>query len=237
MQFFKSNHVNISTFQDLTNIDNLIRLPNILQKYFDNCLVCDPGTDDPGLSEKEQILLGNGKRHLYWSGIRKPGTPDYRKQRKQYINDLKKFKTIVRRLNGDYLHTVLSDLMKNKLDSFRADAILKKGANLPTFTPDKEGPKGANLHLNYSDELPHREQTRTCPVCGLDISHKKRNAIFCSKSCKNAFTNPRLNPKNNLKQRINRRQSPGLLFPVRDYLTPEQIQILSRPNSIYNTSV
>lgn len=237
MQFFASNSVNINSLKDLLDINNLLPLVDILPRYFNDCLICDPSINSRKLSAKDRELLANGKRASYWSEMRKPGTQDYRKQRKKYEREMKKFKSIVSSLNGDKLHTIVTDLLSQKLNEFRSEVEQKKGANLPTCMSNNIEEQGANSPFNYTVEMPQSLHQRNCLVCGGDISSKKLSARFCSKKCKNTFTNPILNPRNNLLRKIERRCTPGLLFPCGEgiVLSPEQQHLINRPNSIYHS--
>ena len=75
--------------------------------------------------------------------------------------------------------------------------------------------KGKNVHQPYAPKY--------CVSCGKDISHQKDNSKFCSSKyvgeeaahrCRNADSNTR----NNLKAKIRRIESRGILFDIIPYL-------------------
>jgi hypothetical protein len=74
-------------------------------------------------------------------------------------------------------------------------------------------------------------------VCGKDLAGRKPGIKFCSKKCKNDFTNKLLNPRNNLLARLKRIENAGnVIFQDKEFIYLDEYQktILQNRNSIYN---
>lgn len=147
------------------------------------------------------------------------------------------FKKLIGKFSTSTMQKDISLLIENKCNQL---------LNFDCKTVDKFPDLKTTSKNNDSGQIPisnivgycptSANNTRVCSTCNKDISKKKKGAKFCSKKCKNNYTNPILNPKNNLLRRLYKTQTGGLLFDVSEFivLSEQQRELLSRINSIYN---
>ncbi len=260
MKFFVDNRAKINVLSDLLNIDNLIKLKTILIAGFDEILIYDNSIKENKLNATERLILSNGRNSKHWEEL-KPKSKEfgnnknlyYRRTRKKYYRELERFKKIISKYSTSTLQKDISFLIESKFNEL---LIFDKatGDKLTNFlkqisfedrdkftdyiNSQKNSEKGqiTNLHIERICPPDEVKTIRKCLTCGIDISHKREIAKYCSKKCKNDFTNPLLNPKNNLKRSIEKINLYPSLFDNSLYilLSNEKIKILNKKNSIYN---
>ena len=242
MQFFIDNGVNIKTLADLTNINNIYPLQTILRGIFDDILMYDYSIIESNLNDRERLIISNGRNPKYWENLLpksekfKHGNKDkqYIKQRKKYYRELSNFKKIIEKYSTSTIQNDISVLIEIKCNELLTIND-KKGDKLTELSePQKTTEKGQINISNIVSICP--QPFHKCKTCGSEYKPTKKNKKFCSKKCKNKFTNPRLNPKNNLLKRLGNISSGNLLFDVSEYivLSDQQSELLTQKNTIQN---
>ncbi len=258
MAYFQSQNIEIKTLSDLTHPNTLRAMGEALNSTIQEILFTDPSLLSlDSLPEKERLILAKGSVYSYWNSLNPVSTnypkgnkdSAYKSKRKRYGRELERFEKVLQKHQSKTKETVAT-LVRDKFTDLLNDCscresyelnTYKRGANLPTcigppveHTTGVISEDGTNLHLVYSVSLPSTEK-RACLTCGKEIGNMKSVARFCSKKCKNDFTNPRLNPKNNLQSRIKKIERYPMLFPVEVVinLTIEQKEMVYGKNSIY----
>ncbi len=257
MAYFHGKNIKLDTLSDLLELNTLKELREALINTVKEILFTDLSLSLDSSPEKERLILANGSNSNYWTNL-KPNSgdfprgnsdPNYETRRKKYYRELERFEKLLEKRQSNLKETVtrlVRDKFTDLLNISNPEQIeiepIKKGTNLPTCInstgeqitePIIE--KGTNLHRVYSVSLSPTEK-RACLSCGNDINHLKKGARFCSKKCKNDYTNPRLNPANSLKNRIKKIEGYPLLFSIDMVvqLTAEQLRKTSEKNTIFN---
>jgi len=245
MQYFKDNGVKIKTIADLLNITELFKLKDILRGVFDRILVYDNSIKETKLNAKERLNLSNGRNSTYWENLipnsndfeNGNDNPEYKRQRKKYYRELDNFKKLLIKYSTATTQKDISILIEKKYTELLNIDNEKRDKLIDILEPPKTTEKGQINILNIVGVCPVEEEetNRICLSCKKDISTKKKGAKYCSKKCKNDYTNPLLNPKNNLKKRIEKIRKYPVLFNTDTYLMLSVIerQIISQPNSIF----
>jgi len=132
-----------------------------------------------------------------------------------------------------------NESLRDKLTDFLNSNINKKRDKLTDLENyQKTTEKGQINTSNIVRICPIVEEDikRECLTCKKDISNKKEVAKYCSKKCKNDYTNPLLNPKNNFIKRVKKINADQKLFNDIEYFnyTEFQIKLLTMENSIKN---
>jgi hypothetical protein len=245
MKFFADRKIKINTLLSLTDINEISKLTDVLTSIFNNILFTDHNIRLNDLTAKERLIFANGNNPNYWEQL-KPISVDYTggntdkqyiSERKRYYRELKKFNGLVSKHSTSTLKNDISNLIGAK-----GNELMKPGSEIVDKFPDFEtatgNPESGQIHiLSIVGDCPQLgvdSITRRCLTCQVDISHKKRGAKFCSKKCKNDFTNPKLNPKNNLLRKLQKYNSGLWLFdmPENIVLNEYRIELLSKPNTI-----
>ncbi len=179
MRYFKTKGISIQTLGDLTKIENLRKLGEVLVSTIEECLFCDPSINGGKFTDKERLILSNGLRPKYWEELKTSSgdTKAKRKQSKIYDKNLARFKTLVSKNEGNKYQLLACDLIRKKWDSLLNDSDGTQTQKGERFTAH---PKQAGENFTiYSVNLPpHPSEGRICPVTGLDISMQKKDSIF-----------------------------------------------------------
>jgi hypothetical protein len=246
MKFFPNRGINIHSLTSLLNHAETSKLTQVLTSVWNEILFTDYFINSGSLRPSERLILSSGNNPTHWEQL-KPNSKDfpggntdknYISQRKKYYRELAKFKKTVDKYSTSTIQTDLQKLIETKCFE-----LLRNNSKTVDKFPDLKNAESGQIHIsNIVGYCPQSEikTERLCLTCKTDISHKKLIAKFCSKKCKNDFTNPILNPKNNLLNAVKRMQRRGLLFQVEELLTTQQIELLNRENTIQpyiNTSV
>lgn len=245
MQYLKDKKINIKTLADLLNIDELNNLKRILKDVFNDILIYDYSINQKNLNAKERLILSQGNNPKYWEKL-KPDSKnfendnkdkEYKKQRKKYYRELNNFKKLISKYSTSTLQKDISNLSEQKCNQL-LNIEGKKGDKLTDLFNNIQHIKKGQINIsNIVSFCPKVEDSkpRICLTCKTDISNKKKSAKFCSKKCKNDYTNPLLNPKNNLLRRIEKINSYPLLFDNSEFIILSAIEkeLLIKTNSIY----
>jgi len=240
MKFFADRGIKINSLSSLLNYSEIIKLKGAIRGIFDDILFTDYNIPQNKLTPANRLVLSQGGNQKYWEHLKpkskdfKKGNKDeYEKKRKKYQNERKYFKNLVAKYSTSPIQKDISILIENKCNE-----LLKIVDKFPECKPTSK--------INESGQIPPynivgycpttAKDTRVCLTCGNDISHKRKIAKFCCKKCKNDYTNPKLNPKNNLLRRLYKIQTGGLLFDISEFivLSAQQRELLNNINSIRN---
>ena len=244
MQFLKQKNVKIQTLHDLLNIDELNKLKTILNDVWNDILFYDYSINEIDLNARERLILCNGRNPKYWENMHpdsknfKGGATDdeYKKQRKKYYRDMDNYKKCLSVHSSSHIQKNISELIIKKCDEllFINKEIGDKCTDVLNYV--KNGKKGQMYILDIGDICPIAPEVkkRVCLNCNKDISQKSINAKYCSKKCKNDYTNPLLNPRNNLINRIAKLNRHTKLFADEEFFvfTSVQLDMLNSINTI-----
>jgi len=253
MKFFEDKEINIKVIANLLNKTNIDALGKVLLSMWDNIQLVDHAIDENELTPSERLIFAKGSNPNFRE-CNLPNSKDYPggnlnkeydRKRKKYYRVQKRFKKILSKYSNSNLKSEIRILIENKwnqlsvIDDKTRDKLTDFLNQFQSQTGDKlTGLENSQkVQINILDipldcPLP---PIRTCLFCGTDISDKKSIAKYCSIKCKNSYTNPRLNPRNNLLSRLERAKIEVGLFDVQEFivLSSEQNDLLSRGNSIY----
>ena len=182
---------------------------------------------------------------------------EYKKQRKKYYRDMDNYKKCLSVHSSSNIQKNISELIIRKCDEllFINNEIRDKCTDVLNFKSKrtaneneirdkctdvlnyvKNGKKGQMYILDIKDICPIAPvvKKRVCLNCNKDISQKSINAKYCSKKCKNDYTNPLLNPRNNLINRIAKLNRHTKLFADEEFyfFTSVQLDLLNNINTI-----
>lgn len=241
MKFFKDRGINITSLATLLEHSEIIKLGAVLKGIFDEILFTDYNINQNKLTPANRLILSNGNNPKYWEQLNPNSkkfeggnkNKEYISKRKKYHRERDNFKKLIEKYSTSTMQKDISLLIEKKCNELLK--IVDKFPDCKTTSKDNES---GQIHI--SDIVgycpPSANDTRVCLTCKKDISDKKKTAKFCSKKCKNDYTNPILNPKNNLVRRLEKLQSGCLLFDVSEFivLSEQQRELLNRINSIKN---
>lgn len=244
MQFLKQKNVKIQTLHDLLNINELNKLKTILADVWNDILFYDYSINETDLNARERLILSNGRNPKYWENMHpdsknfKGGATDdeYKKQRKKYYRDIDNYKKCLSVHSSSNIQKNISELIIRKCDEllFINNEIRDKCTDV--LNSLKNSKKGQMYILDIGDICPIAPEVkkRVCLNCNKDISQKSINAKYCSKKCKNDYTNPLLNPRNNLINRIAKLNRHTKLFADEEFFvfTSVQLDMLNSINTI-----
>jgi len=241
MRFFSDRNININTLSSLLNYSEIVKLGHVLKTVFDDILFTDYYIPTNKLTPANRLILSNGSNAKYWEQL-KPDSKEYKggnkdkkyiSDRKKYYRELDNFKKLIRKYSTSKMQNDISILIEKKFNE-----LLKTVDNFTDYKTTSKNDDSGQLHISNIVGYcpPSAKDTRLCLTCQKDISHKRKTARFCSKKCKNDYTNPILNPKNNLLRRLERVRGGCLLFDVSEFivLSEQQRELLNRMNSIKN---
>lgn len=244
MQFLKQKNVKIQTLHDLLNINELNKLKTILADVWNDILFYDYSINETDLNARERLILFNGRNPKYWENMHpdsknfKGGATDdeYKKHRKKYYRDKENYKKCFSVHSSSNIQKNISELIIRKCDEllFINNEIRDKCTDV--LNSLKNSKKGQMYILDIKDICPIAPvvKKRVCLNCNKDISQKSINAKYCSKKCKNDYTNPLLNPRNNLINRIAKLNRHTKLFADEEFFvfTSVQLDLLNNINTI-----
>lgn len=246
MQYFEKKGINIKTISDLLNINELYHLKDVLKSTFNDILIYDYSINTKELNEKQKLIISNGNNPKYWEKCL-PNSKDfdggnvnkeYKKHRKKYYLELENFKKLLNKYSTSTLKNDISILIEEKCNKLLRNEIKKGDKFTNILNTSKSIEKRQNYISNIVSICPtiDGKKERNCLTCKKDISNKKESAKYCSKKCKNDYTNPLLNPRNNLIKRIKKLNSYPTLFDNNQFikLSNYEMKLIKTQNSIYN---
>lgn len=209
----------IKHLSDLTDLSKVNGLLNLLLTAWDNTVLFDSSIDlkKPNIKNKDRELLKEGRRPGYWEQLKETNTRRYNHYRK-------KFRLLVADY-GEGWHKKIRELIKTQWENlFKNCTILPSVPNqdLYKFTVKVKGNNVQFLGERELNEFSYPIK-RTCLTCGRDITNQKSRSKFCGEknvgeSAAHQCRNKDSNPRNNLKRKIRRINSRGVLFDIVPYL-------------------
>jgi hypothetical protein len=195
----------IKKLSSLLNPQNINRILPILLTAWQNVLLHDNSIDlkNPEITYSERKLLKEGRNPKYWSDCKK-------KNRRQFNYLRNKFKRLVKKYGQGWPEKI-TELIKQEWQN---------GFKNCTNLPGGENPELYNLTVKVKGK---NVQKRFCLSCGRDISGQNLRSKFCSakfvgEAAAHQCRNKDSNRRNNLKNKIRRINSRGVLFDVTPYL-------------------
>lgn len=192
---------NISTLSDLTDPIKIKPLGGVLLDYWRNAIYYDKQVNWKGLTDFER------KKLLYYATPR--NWADF--NRTQRFRAKAHFQKLITRFGVTSTHTETTNLIAKKWYALTAEKcirlhqdFLKTGSeemytiaslecrmqtytNTPTGIKQKKAQKKVQKIPTISTEKTTTEKGSFCRTCANDISHKKANALYCSKKCNNSY--------------------------------------------------
>jgi hypothetical protein len=208
--------IGIYTLNDLLNKDKLLKLGELLAEDFNDLLFYDSTIQETDLTASEYTNLTNGKNPLYWERLTKEN-PNY------FPKKIERFLELVNRYGKQKIQETILSLVSQKWNELlntypETVQFLTKGLKREITEFDHLGIKSIPVLYTQEEELPTiNTPERFCLSCGRDISDQKDGSKFCSAKfvgeeqshkCRNADSNPRNSIKNKIERDIER----GLLF-------------------------
>jgi len=243
MKFFKDRDIKINSLATLLNYSEIIKLKRVIIGIFNEILFTDNNINQNNLTPANRLILSQGSNAKYWEQLKPDSkefeggnkSKEYIRKRKKYHRKRDKFKLLIEKYSTSTMQKDISLLIEKKCNE-----LLKIVDKFPDCLTDTKTADSGQIHIsNIVGYCPtSANDTRVCFTCKNDISHKKKTARFCSKKCKNNYTNPILNPKNNLLRRLYKIQTGGLLFDISEFivLSEQQRELLNRVNTIKNSN-
>lgn len=228
MDFLKKKNIRINSLSDLSDLQKLSELGRELRDNFNEILFYGIGISSDNLPNRERIVLIEGQLAQYWVDLKNSDRNLYNKRRVRFIDLVHKYTTFDIPLNvGNAITEKWNELQTRTPQTLHN---MTGGINSDNTQYDRSsiGSYCVNLDIN--------NQT-LCKVCGKDLAGRKPGIKFCSKKCKNDFTNKLLNPRNNLLARLKRIENAGnVIFQDKEFIYLDEYQktILQNRNSIYN---
>jgi len=245
MKFFQDRGIKITSLSSLLDYSEIIKLKRVITGIFDEILFTDYNIPQNRLTPANRLILSQGSNAKYWEQLKPKSkefgggnkNKEYISKRKKYYRELDNFKKLICKYSTSTIKKDISFLIENKCNE-----LLKFDCKTVDKFPDCKTPQkitdSGQIHIsNIVGYCPTTaKDTRVCLTCGNDISHKRKIAKFCCKKCKNDYTNPKLNPKNSLLRRIDKRKKDSTLFDVSEFivLSAQQRELLNNINSIRN---
>ena len=237
----KLKKANIKTLSDLFDVNKIIHLGAILKSYYNDLLLYDKSINTVNLNAKELDILIYGSNPNNWDYLKENSVDNFYKRRNR-------FNEILNKCDGNFLKETTGKLITEKWNELSKsdNETLQKLTNYNnnetvqelTNIENNEITEINHLSIKLNPSIPHLVQIeRKCLFCGKDISGKRKGAKYCSKKCRNDYTNPKLTYYNNLLKRIQRFENDLLLFNTVDYLSSSDRQILEQPNSIFKNQI
>lgn len=243
MKFFQDRGIKITSLSSLLDYSEIIKLKRVITGIFDEILFTDYNIPQNRLTPSNRLILSQGSNAKYWEQLKPKSkefeggnkNKEYISKRKKYHRERDNFIKLIEKYSTSTMQKDISLLIEKKCNE-----LLKTVDKFPDCKTTSKITDSGQIHISNIVGYcpPSANDTRVCLTCGNDISHKRKTARFCSKKCKNDYTNPILNPKNNLLRRLERVQSGCLLFDVSEFivLSEQQRELLNRMNSIKNSN-
>ena len=164
-----------------------------LMQFSSNIIFNDSTIDLNRLTKKENSLYKEMINPRNWIIKGRKSTTQYRKEIR--------FIQLVDKYGGRNIYTHIRELVKDKVKELQT--------------------VGCNTLLSKYTDKPL--QDRACKSCGKDISNQNPRSVFCSskfvgEAAAHQCRNRNSNPRNNLKGKIRRINSRGVLFDISPYL-------------------
>lgn len=226
MEYFRKRNIDIKCLSDLLNTAKYGKLRACLLKAFNEVLIYDNSIKIKGVSQREKVVLINGRNPKYWIELKEQG--------KEIKKKRTRFKNLVLKYGKQNIHqTIYSIIERNSIEITKIDTSTEQKINdyLNQFK-NKSVPKVTTFERaetilkspqsNSSNKgLIQGAIIRKCLTCGRDITPQKKGSVFCSekmygkeaKKCRNNKSNP----KNNYLKKEEKLYNGILLFDIGEY--------------------
>lgn len=210
MQILERSEISIIHLSDLLKIDVLKDLESVLISYYDDSMKRENYDPDSlkNLKGSDFDLWKLGQNIDYWNELKSKckgtGNKTFSRKKKRFLELNKIVKT-------DDLHAKIRAKIVSKWQHLTdVGHLQQKAKSDPEFTTFENVPNESNptpkrtkmtpflqlvLRVNYgsiatlTNEQKARVEKRVCIVCEMDISHRQKGTLTCSKSCRNKKSN------------------------------------------------
>ncbi len=206
----------IITLEDMTDKGKISRLLELLQGNFNGLLFYDSTIQETDLTPPELYILTKGRIPTYWSDLKETNRENYYKKRNRFRELVNKYgKQNIQETIGNLITQKWNDLLQPVPKTLQELTDPVK-LNFTEINTSSIGLKPVNLIQGEELQTTNTPE-RVCLSCGRNISNQKDDSKFCSAKfvgeeqahkCRNENSNPR----NNLKNMIERDKERGLLF-------------------------
>lgn len=182
---------NIQTLHDLTNIERVKPLINLLLEVWNDIIFYDKGIKLNDMKQHEQIKFHRLINPIYWIDLNKE---------KRY-KDRQLFKRLTAQYGTSYTHQYISTLMAQKWHELTAQKKSLLGSRKSKIDSTKKVTFGHLDNINQKSlflipktqkmESKKTHNFRGCLCCKIDISNKPKNTKYCSKICNNKINGKR----------------------------------------------
>ncbi len=185
----------ISTLEDLTRIESMDQLLNVLKSLWQGVLLNDWTIHEENLTPIIKNQLKDWRNPTYWTNLKKECR---NKNRNKFINELNKYHEIVQEHSENVHKIILDSLVQNWCKNTAID-------NEPVITK-----KVQEIPLVMDDLAPI--PSKVCKITGIDISNQKEGShflrestierIFCNDPVLYQYLKSEFGPKNKLINQI-----------------------------------
>ena len=203
--------IGINSFVDLLDLSKFRQLGKMLMDSVSKVHLYQTGIDCQALTPSSKKFYRDSRHPTYWNDLHKEKRNSYKRKRTRYNK-------LVANHTEESTHKKLLSAIEEKVSQLCTNGP-KNRTILTAFArsygmekPYHFIPLYIGLKENYEHSRDKEERQRKCKVCKRDISHKRKDAKFCSKRCRNAESNPRHNPKNYRNRKYGSEPGP-VLFP------------------------
>jgi predicted RNA-binding Zn-ribbon protein involved in translation (DUF1610 family) len=244
MEYLHSKGVKIGFIKDLLNTTLYCKLGQILSDTYNEILIFDSSVRGETLKPKQREFYRVAENPKYWIELigaytdKKENPTEYRNKRTYYQRKVKEFRSIQSehtqtghiQLVGSLINQKWGELtritpeIKASINEF---LDTQKCSNLTDYSNVGECQKCSNLtpyiYSQFATLYVPEKPKRFCASCNKDITHQKDSSKFCSPKyvgeveahkCRNTDSNKR----NNLKYKIQRIYSRGVLFEIEPFM-------------------
>jgi hypothetical protein len=206
----------IQTLADLINPINYERLGAILNENFSEIMFYDYTIPDAGINDQERLILTEGMNPSFWERYIKTNKDNYFKKRNRFKHLVRKYgKQNISEIVGKLVSQKWNNLLNTDPETLQELTRVIK-TSFTGIDTSNIGTVSVNLPEAFN-EPSNISNKRFCLSCGRDITKQDPRSKFCSAKfvgyeqahkCRNDNSNPR----NSLKNLIERDNERGLLF-------------------------
>jgi hypothetical protein len=226
--------IGIKYLSDLLDQNKMAELGKMLVENFEEIVFSNHSVDFDKIDVSNRKLLSQGDNPKYWERVKKndPKKNDY--LRKKYRDIIREncrhdYQVMTSNLIAERWRQLLdidnkpfAKLTHNGIDYTRIDFAKLTNSDRITFYEEiaklTKSEKETLSEINNLSNGLNSEITimRKCKSCGMDISHRRKGAIFCEKKeCRNKDSNTR----RKLNKEINKYNQQPVLFDPNLYLS------------------
>ena len=207
----------IKHLSDLFNQKIVFNLIKLLIDAWDNILFYDSSINIKTLQKsKEKELLINGSNPKFWERLKKENS-------RRFNHNRNRFKNLIATHGKNVQENLRNLIIKEWQNLFEkcTNLLCGKKEEMYKFTVKV---KCKNVHKHFATCLPQQPNKRYCISCGRDISNQNSRSRFCSakyvgEAAAHKCRNTNSNPRNNLKNKVKRINSRGVLFDIVPFIS------------------